>query len=200
MNYQGLKQAARQCLRDSACRPWRLTLLFLLCAYAATVAADAVSLVLELRLLRASGLASVSLRRQMELWTFGSLIVVLLLQVLWNAGYARFTLHLSRQQSAGFHDFPAGFRQPGRVLALALLEGLYIWLWCLLFIIPGLVAAYRYRMALFALLDDPDCTASEALRVSTRLTYGHKLELLQLDLRFFWYHIPSILAMALLRV
>ena len=36
MHYKGLKQAARQCLRDSRLGPCRLTLLFLLCDQAAS--------------------------------------------------------------------------------------------------------------------------------------------------------------------
>ena len=56
MHYKGLKQAARQCLRDSRLGPCRLTLLFLLCFYAVSILCDVVSYVMDLRLSRASGL------------------------------------------------------------------------------------------------------------------------------------------------
>lgn len=191
MNYRGLKQAARQCLKDSDCHPRRLTVLFLLCLYAVPLLSDGVSFLLEYRLSRATGLGAVSPRSQLELWTMGSLIAVVLWQTLWNAGFVLFTLRLSRRERAGFQTLTAGFRQMGRILALTLLQGLYIWLWSLLFVIPGIVAAYRYRMALYALLDDENLTASDALRMSIRLTYGHKLELLLLDLQFIWYYLPA---------
>ena len=143
MNYRGLKQAARACLKDSTCHPRRLAALFLLCLYAVPLLSDAVSFLLEYRLSRATGLGAVSPRSQLELWTMGSFLVVLAWQVLWNAGISLFSLRLSRGEPTGFRDLTAGFRQLGRVLVLALLEGLYIWLWCLLFVIPGLVAADR---------------------------------------------------------
>lgn len=191
MNYRGLKQASRQSLRDSGIHPWRLTALFLLCLYAVTVSSDMVSYFLNRRLEAATGFDVMELRMTADFWNMGSFLVINLLYWLWSAGYDAFTLHLSRRQAASFQDFLQGFRLVGKVLAVVLLRAVFVFCWSMLLLIPGLVAVYRYRMAVFVILDDPSLSASQALAVSSRLTYGHRGELLMLDLSFFWYYLPS---------
>lgn len=188
MHYRGLKQAARRCLRDSHVPYRRLTLLFLLCYLAVNVSCDAVSFLLEQRLERESGLDSIALQNQADLFNIVTLVGVAVLWQLWNAGYSYFVLRLSRGQTAAFRDFFQGFRLFARVLAVVVLRGILVAVWSLVFVLPGLVAAYRYSMAVFAVLDDPELGPLEALAYSSRLTYGHKMELFLLDLRFLWYY------------
>lgn len=194
MNRSGLKTAARQCLRDAHTSPMRLTLLFMLCLYGVSIPINVLTFFMDQNINQLSGLAAMATRNQYTLWSMVLSFGVSLLSVLWSAGYTAFSLQLSRGHRAGFDDFFTGFRRAGRVLILTFLMFLYIWLWSMLFIIPGLVASYRYRMALLILLDNPDVTPSEAIRLSKRLTYGHKAELLFLDLSFFWYHLLVMLA------
>ena len=191
MNYRGLKQASRQCLRDSGAHPLRLTVLFLLCLYAVTVTSDMVSYFFDRQLNQTTGFDAMDLKATADLWNVGSFFVVNLLAMLWSAGYDAFTLHLSRGQTASFQDFFQGFRMVGKVLAVVLLRAVYVFFWSMLLVIPGLVAIYRYRMAVFVILDNPNMTASQALATSSRLTYGKKAELLMLDLHFFWYYLPT---------
>lgn len=188
MHYRGLKQAARRCLRDSHVPYRRLTLLFLLCYLAVSGSCDVVAFLLERRLERESGLDSIALQNQADLFNIVSIVGVSVLWQLWDAGYAYFAFRLSRGQTAGFRDFFQGFRLFARVLAVVVLRSIFIGIWSLLFILPGVVAAYRYSMAVFAVLDDPELGPMEALSYSSRLTYGHKMELFLLDLRFFWYY------------
>ena len=197
MNYRGLKQASRQCLRDSGISPRRLTVLFLLCLYAVTVTGDLISYYFDHRLNQTTGFAAMDLRMTADLWNMGSFFVINGLYLLWSAGYDAFTLHLSRGQPASFQDFLQGFRMVGKVLAVVVLRAVFVFCWSMLLLIPGIVALYRYRMAVFVILDDPDLTAGQALAVSSRLTYGHKGELLMLDLSFFWYYLPTVAAAAL---
>ena len=195
MNYRGLKRAARQCLRDSGDHPRRLSALFLLCLLGASLILDGISYFLEYQLSRVSGssFSAATLRARVELWTVVASLVFFVLQIFWTAGYQAFALRLSRGKSVSFRTIFTGFHTVGRVLAVELLQLLYVCLWSMLLVIPGLVAAYRYRMALFIVLDDPEVTASEAIAISARLTYGHKAELLMLDLTFFWYYLPGLL-------
>ncbi len=188
MHYRGLKQAARRCLRDSHIPYRRLTLLFLLCMLAVNLACDLVSFYLERRLEQETGLGTIALQNQADLFNILSIVGVSILWELWNAGYSWFALRISRGQTASFLDFFQGFRLVGKVLAVSILQSLVIAAWAMLFLLPGIVAFYRYRMAIFAVLDDPEIGILEALAYSSRLTYGHKMELLMLDLRFFWYY------------
>ncbi len=76
-----------------------------------------------------------------------------------------------------FDRFGVGFLQ-------ALLRGIFVFLWSLLFVIPGIVAAYRYAMTPFILAENPNMTASEAIRASKELMQGHKWRLFCLDFSF----------------
>ena len=72
-----------------------------------------------------------------------------------------------------------------RVIWLYILEGVFIFLWSLLFIIPGFIAFYRYRQALYLLLEHPEMSALQCISESKRIMAGHKGELFVMDLSFF---------------
>ena len=66
-------------------------------------------------------------------------------------------------------------------------------LWSLLFVIPGIIAAYRYRMALYLLLDHPEMSVMQCIQESKRMMKGHKGELFVMDLSFLgWASLESI--------
>jgi len=68
------------------------------------------------------------------------------------------------------------------------LKSLYLFLWTLLFIIPGIVKSYSYRMVPYILADNPNIGASRAIELSNKMTYGHKFDMFILDLSFLgWY-------------
>ena len=46
------------------------------------------------------------------------------------------------------------------------------------------IVSYRYRMGMFLLMDHPELTPFRALRVSSAMTKGHRMELFLLDLSF----------------
>ena len=56
---------------------------------------------------------------------------------------------------------------------------------------------YNYRMAFYALLDDPRAGARVALGRSTMMMRGRKLDVLKLDLSFWWFYLLEVLTMAL---
>lgn len=68
------------------------------------------------------------------------------------------------------------------------LRGLFTFLWVLLFIIPGIIAAYSYYMVPYILTDNPEMSSRRALQLSKDMTQGHKLEIFVLELSFLgWY-------------
>ena len=94
------------------------------------------------------------------------------------------------------NDLFRGFRDDfGGTLLISLLSGLFIFLWSLLLVVPGIVAAYRYRQALYLLLDHPERSAWQCLRESSALMSGHKWELFVLDLSFLgWAMLSAMFA------
>jgi uncharacterized membrane protein len=83
-----------------------------------------------------------------------------------------------------FHRFSDGF-------CLKLLEGIFVILWSLLLLIPGLIASLSYSMAPFIMAENENMTASEALTASKELMDGHKWELFCLSFSFIGWEILS---------
>lgn len=81
----------------------------------------------------------------------------------------------------------------GGTLLLGLLQTVFILLWSLLFIIPGIIKSYAYAMAFYIKVDNPSYGWSECLKASTAMMKGHKMELFVLDLSFLgWYIVGAL--------
>lgn len=84
----------------------------------------------------------------------------------------------------------AAFRRDGylNVVMTMFYRGVLLLLWTLLFIIPGIVKGYAYRMVPYILADNPRIGARRAIELSEQMTWGHKQEMFLLDLSFIgWY-------------
>lgn len=89
-----------------------------------------------------------------------------------------------------FKGFKDDFAQ---TLLLGLLMTVFISLWSLLLVIPGIIMAYAYSMAFYIKVDHPEYTWKMCLSESKKLTEGHKAELFVLDLSFIgWYFVGSL--------
>lgn len=85
-----------------------------------------------------------------------------------------------------------GFKQLGRSIGGILWMGLFIGLWSLLFYIPGIIKALAYSMTPF-ILADTKCSATQALKLSMRITNGHKGDIFVFYLSFIgWYLLSAI--------
>lgn len=98
-----------------------------------------------------------------------------------------------------FAEAFGGFARPFEVTGLLLLMNLKVFLWSLLFLVPGIVAAYRYRLAWFLKNEHGDWTASQCLAESGRLMKGVKWKAFCLDLSYlgWWLLACAVLGLAL---
>ena len=87
----------------------------------------------------------------------------------------------------------AGFKNFGNALGAYLLVGLFVFLWCLLLIVPGIVAGLAYSQTLFLLADDRTLGPREAIRKSKQMMQGHKWRLACLQCRFFGWGLLCLL-------
>ena len=95
-------------------------------------------------------------------------------------------------------DMFKGFRDNlGRNLLLGFLANLFVALWSLLFIIPGIVKLYAYSMAYYIANEHPEYDWKACLDESQRLTRGHKLDLFVLDLSFIGWYIVGALCLGI---
>ncbi|MGM9713721.1 MAG: DUF975 family protein [Prevotella sp.] len=84
-----------------------------------------------------------------------------------------------------------------KVWVMMILKTIYIALWTLLLIIPGIIKTYSYAMAEFIMLDNPDVGADEAIKISMQMMKGNKLKLFLLDLSFIGWIILALLTFGL---
>ncbi|MBS1625608.1 MAG: DUF975 family protein [Bacteroidetes bacterium] len=110
-------------------------------------------------------------------------------------GIAIISLRLVRGQDIDVGMIFKGFDNFVNALVTYLLMMLFILLWTLLLIIPGIIAALSYGMAFFILADNPGMTGSEVLRTSKAMMDGHKMDLFVLYLKFFVFSLLCILTL-----
>ena len=88
----------------------------------------------------------------------------------------------------------------GNMVLTMFLEGLFIALWSLLFIIPGIVKAYSYRLVPYIISDNPDMSATEAITKSRELMKGNKWNVFVLDLSFILWAVLSVLTLGIVHI
>ena len=89
----------------------------------------------------------------------------------------------------GFQDDFAG------TFLIGFLSQLFVALWSLLFLIPGIVKSYAYSMAYYVKLDHPDYGWKACIDESRRLMDGHKWEKFVLDLSFLGWILVGALCL-----
>ncbi len=98
------------------------------------------------------------------------------------------TFHFLRWVKTGTGEGPKGmwdgFTQTyyKQVVILALLKTIYIFLWSLLLIVPGIIKSYSYAMASYILAENPEISGEEAICRSMRMMEGYKMKLFLMDL------------------
>ena len=102
----------------------------------------------------------------------------------------------NRQQKGAIGQLFSLFKQ-GRylnVVKVMFLRDLYISLWSLLCIIPGVIKGYEYRMIPYLLAENPNLDAERAFQISRAMTDGEKLDMWVLDLSFIGWELLGVLA------
>lgn len=112
-------------------------------------------------------------------------------------GLATFSMAISRNQKEDIKQIFEGFNNFANCLIAYLLMVLYVFLWSLLFIIPGIIAAISYSMIFYIMVDEPEIGPEAALRKSKEMMYGYKWKFFRLNLRFFGWSLLCILTLGI---
>ena len=109
-----------------------------------------------------------------------------------NVGVQTFFLRNSSGEAEGFH-LGDGFKYNYlNVVKTMFFMNLWILLWTLLFIVPGIIKSYSYRLVPYILAENPDIDTNEVLRRSEQLMRGNKWETFIYDLSFIGWYILGI--------
>lgn len=112
-------------------------------------------------------------------------------------GLAIFSLSISRNQDARLEQIFQGFSNFGTSLGAYLLMILFILLWMLLLIIPGIIAAISYSMTFYILADDNSISAMDAINKSKKMMNGYKWKFFCLHLRFLGWALLCLLTLGI---
>ncbi|MDS0528445.1 DUF975 family protein [Clostridium sp. SHJSY1] len=80
------------------------------------------------------------------------------------------------------------------IVKTMLVTNIFIFLWTLLLIIPGIIKCYAYRMVPYILADNPNIGVMRAIELSNEMTKGHKFDIFILDLSFLGWYFLGMLA------
>ena len=112
-------------------------------------------------------------------------------------GLCKFNLGLVDKKKPQFTDLFSCFNRFGAGFCVQFLRGLYTFLWSLLFVVPGIIAGYRYAMAAYILTDHPEMTASEAITASKKMMVGNKWRLFCLEFSFIGWDILCLFTLGI---
>lgn len=91
-----------------------------------------------------------------------------------------------------------GFKNFVNAFLLFLINSIFVALWSLLLVIPGIIKQLSYSMSFFLLADDPTLTQDKAREKSIELMNGNKWRLFCLRFSFIGWYLLSILTFGIL--
>jgi uncharacterized membrane protein len=119
-------------------------------------------------------------------WLVGLLTFVL--SGAWSAGLLTYFIHVTRQEALSVKLL---FSQLPRLIpffVLLILQVVFILLWTLLLIIPGIIASLRYSQSYYIMIDNPEMKAKDAINRSKEMMKDQKWKYFLLHLSFIgWY-------------
>lgn len=110
-----------------------------------------------------------------------------------NLGIAICFLKFIRTRDFDLEDLFKGFNNYVTALIAQVLMTIFIALWTLLLIIPGIIAEIKYSMTFYIIADNPEISALDAIDKSKKMMDGHKWEYFCLQLSFIGWGILSII-------
>lgn len=126
-------------------------------------------------------------------WGWVLIIALLVMMLMMFVGFTIYRIQICQFRKAGVGNLLDGFGMFSKYLWLEILSYLLICMWTLLLIVPGIIAFYRYRMALNLMIENPELGVFDCLRRSSQMMNGRKRELFLLDLSFLGWFLLSLI-------
>ncbi len=110
-----------------------------------------------------------------------------------NLGYAVFILNIFRNRDADYAQLFCGFERILKTIGLYLYTSLFIALWTMLFIVPGIIAAIRYSQVYYIFADNPEMPVTEIVNESKRMMRTNKMKYFCLGFSFIGWIFLAVL-------
>lgn len=121
-------------------------------------------------------------------FSLGNLLLFIFVVLPITVGVARFFVH-NRFGDTKFETMFSGFRENyGNTVGAMFVTYLFVFLWTLLLVIPGIIKALENSMVEFLLSDNPSMPGERARQISSQMTSGEKGAIFVFYLSFLgWY-------------
>ena len=192
MSFRPIKRAAKEQFKDNY---WASVIVCLL----ATILSNGVTLVASYRMTNQYLDERMFTEPVVTEFSFPSFLLMIFVGNILTVSVAHFMLLNGRQEDNPeiaelFYAFKSNYTN---VLFIMLVRYICIFLWSLLFIIPGIIKSMEYAMIPYILAENPNISRQEAFEQTKKLMDGHKLELFCLTISFIWWIILSVLTAGL---
>lgn len=127
------------------------------------------------------------------IWT----VITIVIGGAMTLGYYQFHQNLVRNQETEISTLFVHKNKLWHGFCLNFWQILYIFLWTLCLIIPGIIAGLNYSMATYIANDHPELTARQAIAASKKMMQGHKWRLFCLDLSFLGWTLAAALTLGI---
>lgn len=144
-----------------------------------------------------SGLDSVVLIFSSPLFSLATTALNYLILPILTYGLYSIALKVQKNQDFELSDLFDGFQNFVNIFIMSLLQGFFVFLWTLLFIIPGIIKGISYSMVYFIMAEEPDIRPMDALKKSEQLMDGYKLDFFLLQLSYIGWVILSVLTLGI---
>ncbi|MBS7260932.1 MAG: DUF975 family protein, partial [Treponema sp.] len=117
---------------------------------------------------------------------YGLAFIVLIISFVLEMASVHLYLKMSRSPDpVVFGDYVEGYSSWWKAIRCGLWNFLFTFLWSLLLFVPGFIKMFSYSQMYFLLDEFPQLTVRESMKISMKITKGHKMDLFILDLSFF---------------
>lgn len=120
------------------------------------------------------------------------ILIILVLAPLYY-GITNYFMDVIRDKNVSLSKVLLGFKDFSKVVEVRLVQVIYIFLWSLLFIVPGIIKFYSYSMVFYILNDSPNMSAKEALNISKNMMFGNRIKLFTLHMSIIGWVIIFLL-------
>ena len=119
-----------------------------------------------------------------------------------QVGLAYFMVKFIKDQEHNFKDLFFFVKDYVRILIVGILQSLFIILWSLLLIVPGIIKAFGYSLVTLLLADEKynNLGNTDLLKKSEEIMKGHKLDLFVFELSYIGWHILALFTLGLLEI
>ncbi|MDC7234290.1 MAG: DUF975 family protein [Spirochaetales bacterium] len=124
-------------------------------------------------------------------------ILNMLITAPFNLGLAFFMLRLAKQEERSLNVLFEGFQHYLLSLAATFFMSLFVILWMLLLIVPGIIAGLSYSLTYYIIAEEQSISARDAIRKSKEMMNGHKGQLFALCLRFILLSILCVFTLGI---